>query len=654
MDIAMEPNVLQSWLDVRGHFEDLRELQDIACKDIMSPVEALVNKHKKNVADFVKFFREICHLLLELSRWLWSYKAQARPTVPNYNASRGEHSMLWQGLLENELMEARLLDKYRHLFTQTPHEPIALNRITDLLDAGLNRNYKLTEEGEAAVTVKGTCLVLSIVLQRLQGLRQQPNKVVLLALDTVFLDCDVDMVGRRLKLAVVAPHWEVVKPATSSPHVIDLSGEPGAPFEGAARAGESAEQEVAAEGAWLPADAERGELAAGRAGRRGHDGEPGRPGGPGGAFLGLGSRINNGCSLTISARGGRGSDGQRGGDGGHGEKGCDVEVAEEPKPDAKPSAKSQRLSKTAKRVYATGKAQVLKNFWVFKKTVQRFHGSPAGAGGPGGHGGCGGPGGRAGTVALLLEPGGAKSVHSVVVQVSDGANGDPGDGGAAGSLGDPGAGYEATYETWFGYWNTAQVFSDNLTTDDAALPANGVPGKAGAVQHPSGRDVREPAISFSDAEITSVVDKYLLYYRCTDAKCWSLLHPERVREALKFAKGLQDRGWRKLSRLPEPQPPGQRPRAESEPRILQSLAACVGLSDDKIADGVQVGDPDDDASSVSESKCTEAAPGWAEGDDDDVRSGRQAPTAGGFFYRFIFRFLVDLFRGAPAENVELD
>lgn len=218
--------------------------------------------------------------------------------------------------------------------------------------------------------------------------------VKIYALNAIFVDRDLNAIGDKLKLNIIAPKWEII-----GHRKIILDG----------AAGES--QRAAASGV---------------NGAPGADGKPGNPGGPGGSFFGIGDTFINSSNLTISARGGAGGKGQSGGDGGNGANGidgfmafnkgnCDVETTEE-------------IGFTVTRLHS----------WVEKGhnfTQFKVHGKKGGTGGDGGRCGVGGLGGFHGKVSIST----LSKAHGIQIKLgsstagTSGGLGKPGMGGLAGS-----------------------------------------------------------------------------------------------------------------------------------------------------------------------------------------------------------------------------
>lgn len=107
--------------------------------------------------------------------------------------------------------------------------------------------------------------------------------VMINALDTFFIDDDLNKTGNSVLLSIIAPKWEVIDKRKI---ILD---------------GPSAQQVK-----WDYAPSGIGKF---------KDGKPGKPGGSAGSFLGIGSEIINGTNLEIHVNGGIGCPGQYGGNG---------------------------------------------------------------------------------------------------------------------------------------------------------------------------------------------------------------------------------------------------------------------------------------------------------------------------------------------------
>ncbi|XP_022201077.2 uncharacterized protein LOC111057913 [Nilaparvata lugens] len=149
----------------------------------------------------------------------------------------------------------------------------------------LVRPNNITCENEGALVVHGFHIVLSEIdldgLVRSYCRKIKLKRVVLFAVDTVFLDENTSDGWRGVNLILAAPRWQVI-----GQRRIDLSGRPGA---------------------------EPG------------TGFPGKPGGNGGSFLGIGMHFLNGGNLRVHLDGGHGGSGATGVNGPPGAAGRNAE-----------------------------------------------------------------------------------------------------------------------------------------------------------------------------------------------------------------------------------------------------------------------------------------------------------------------------------------
>ncbi|CAB0036374.1 unnamed protein product [Trichogramma brassicae] len=133
------------------------------------------------------------------------------------------------------------------------------------------------------LTIKGSYVKLSDVSKFNCS---DANFIEVFALYKVFFDEDLDKIGKKVHLTIIAPRWDVI-----GNRKIKLDGAAG-----------KLHDELKA----------RNSVGSGN---KGEDGEPGLPGGPAGNFLGIGRFFTNPGNLYVSAQGGKGGAGQFGGDG---------------------------------------------------------------------------------------------------------------------------------------------------------------------------------------------------------------------------------------------------------------------------------------------------------------------------------------------------
>ena len=148
-----------------------------------------------------------------------------------------------------------------------------LRLLNDALNSALNHKMVKSCE-ENRLTVKGDFIKLSDVKKEIDACAKE--EVQIFAFNRIFIDEDVDQAGKKLKLSIVAPTWQVI-----GDHKIILDG----------HNARDPDQK-----------------------HDGQDGAPGFPGDPAGAFFGLNKEIQNGDKLKVSSVGGRGGRGQDGGD----------------------------------------------------------------------------------------------------------------------------------------------------------------------------------------------------------------------------------------------------------------------------------------------------------------------------------------------------
>ncbi|XP_018011522.1 uncharacterized protein LOC108668780 [Hyalella azteca] len=144
------------------------------------------------------------------------------------------------------------------------------------------------------LTIKGDSIKFSEAILEIANCKC--NTVEIFALNKIFIDENLNKIGEKLKLTMIAPTWEVI-----GKRVINLSGADGQLHNSTKARNGSTDWEN-----YSP---------------RGADGMPGFHGGPAGSFFGIGTTFNNGNMLTITASGGNGGSGQHGGDGEDGREG---------------------------------------------------------------------------------------------------------------------------------------------------------------------------------------------------------------------------------------------------------------------------------------------------------------------------------------------
>ncbi|MEW9824903.1 MAG: hypothetical protein AB2992_07200 (plasmid) [Candidatus Symbiodolus clandestinus] len=213
------------------------------------------------------------------------------------------------------------------------------------------------------------------------------SAVDVFALNAIFIDKDLQEIGSRLQVSIVAPRWQVIGART-----INLDGAPGIPY---------------------PSKAEDGRYPGGS----GSDGLPGLPGGAAGNFLGIGKEFiySRHLNLTITTNGGQGGPGQQGGNGAAGGQG---ELA------TKDDRRFKRIEFGKDRVHYPHRKDIAYNI---------FYGRPGGSGN-GGNGGVGGSGGINGSIKILKLDG-ISNAKGIMMSNLLGNSGIGGQGGDPGEVG---------------------------------------------------------------------------------------------------------------------------------------------------------------------------------------------------------------------------
>lgn len=214
---------------------------------------------------------------------------------------------------------------------------------------------------------------------------EKVSSLEIYALDTLFIDQDLNAFGERLKLSIVASKWEVI-----GNRKILLDGRDGG-------------FSYTAPGGFWP-------------GNDGHNGSPGLAGGSAGAFFGVAGLVVSGENLVISANGGKGGPGQSGGDGANGQNGIT-------------SAERKTCNLEAYR-NAGFEISVNDNCYIYpcKGDRGRVYGKYATKGGNAGSCGVGGQGGLKGEIFFT-------SVTKNSLPVKAATNGEKGRNGVSGQVG---------------------------------------------------------------------------------------------------------------------------------------------------------------------------------------------------------------------------
>lgn len=165
----------------------------------------------------------------------------------------------------------------------TKVNPHKLNALKRLLQQMLDENLIISCDA-GKLLAKGYNVKISDVVKA--ECWPSAKTIDIFALDTVYIDMDIDKTGAGVQLSIIASTWEIVNEKQ-----IILNGEDGKPHP-VAQAPNSVNIR------------ESGKI-----------GEPGLPGGSSGHFLGIGRYFSNGPHLKINANGGTGGPGQTGGNG---------------------------------------------------------------------------------------------------------------------------------------------------------------------------------------------------------------------------------------------------------------------------------------------------------------------------------------------------
>lgn len=262
--------------------------------------------------------------------------------------------------------------------------------------------------GEFLKSVGNIVLLSSVPILDNEGV----TDVEIFAGNKVFIDCDLDAVGKRLQIFIAAPEWEVV----GDHRQLILDGAEGHPYQYPAEDGDDS-------------------------GSNGKNGNPGQPGECGGNFFGIGDKMCNGKNLVVSSSGGKGGVGQAGGNGRPGLSGRDAET-----PGDQDKWFWESFSQMKKGLFkGTRKNGTELGFFClrnFERNAYTFPGEDGQEGGNGGDGGCGGIGGFPGDVSFL----GFKDDGLPLVVEKCGDCGEDGKGGKAGVGGNHGKSLEAIVE----------------------------------------------------------------------------------------------------------------------------------------------------------------------------------------------------------------
>ncbi|XP_065208854.1 uncharacterized protein LOC135837489 isoform X2 [Planococcus citri] len=269
-----------------------------------------------------------------------------------------------------------------------------LELVNKMLNLALKSNLSVSCDSKTLV-IKGQYVKLSDVPNIQNRECKTPLRYMdIFALNTVFIDANVDKNGEIKRFSIIAPVWDV-----QGVRRIMLEGLSGTAHD--------------------PAKAPDGA----NPGDRGADGKPGLFGRRGGNFLGMGEVFRNIQGLTVSVKGGRGGPGQNGGDGKVGRNGDDAvnDVYVD-----NCSAKS--------RNHAIKSSENVK----YRRAKVVLAGRDGQRGGDGGDGGTGGIGGNPGDIAMVSVDSPNTDdvgIHKVMENGSKGSDGRAGEGAAGGKFG---------------------------------------------------------------------------------------------------------------------------------------------------------------------------------------------------------------------------
>ncbi|KAL7290227.1 hypothetical protein TKK_0015930 [Trichogramma kaykai] len=223
-----------------------------------------------NVQQDISKYKEVTSQLLE--------QTQKAKREKNYDITKSLTNFL--NLIPGR-NAAQILDDLKGIQLDVPK----LEALEKLLSGALMHNsvdIQCNIESKK-LTIKGSYVKLSDVSK---SNCNDANFIEVFALYKIFFDEDLDKVGKKVHLTIIAPRWDVI-----GNRKIKLDGAAG-----------KLHDEFKARNSVGP-------------GNKGEDGKPGLPGGPAGNFLGIGRFFTNSGNLYVSAQGGKGGAGQFGGDG---------------------------------------------------------------------------------------------------------------------------------------------------------------------------------------------------------------------------------------------------------------------------------------------------------------------------------------------------
>ncbi|XP_014270226.1 uncharacterized protein [Halyomorpha halys] len=346
-------------------------LNIISNQSIKSHKSSLLAAGLSKLTEYLSDSHSFYHVLNAMYQRLEEFDVQK-----NRNKYSTIHVNEFSDLFESSLFkEVETILKENSDFRKMKLDRPKLKLLNTVLDQTLKYQIEQTIPEINTIMVKGMNVKLSDLSELLSN--KDIKFIEVYALHKIFIDTSLDLTGREMQMAIIAPVWEVVGGQS-----IILDGKPGMEhYSQKARSGE-------------------------QYGESGYDGQPGEPGGPAGNFIGIGKHYINEEYMHISANGGKGGRGQNGGDGADGYDGAHC-----PK----------------NCVAEKGSLFTV----IYNKDDEEYMG---GKGGKGGDGGIGGYGGSQGSI-YITKVGGESGVVQAKKNAQDGDPGGNGTGGRGGKGG---------------------------------------------------------------------------------------------------------------------------------------------------------------------------------------------------------------------------
>ncbi|XP_047735425.1 uncharacterized protein LOC108672709 [Hyalella azteca] len=353
----------------------------ISNKRLDTPSPSLPTIPLHEAATYLKELHKWYEFLNNLYKKLSTYEVQkykSKFNVANI-ADWGQESKL-QGIQITRHNFRQFLGKIKGLnvtgydeVAHTAADELRVEELRQVASLTLNKFNVFCQSDK--LTIKGDYIKLSDANLEIGICKRSTTEIF--ALNKIFIDENLNKVGEKFKLVMIAPTWEVIGRRT-----INLSGADAPPHN--------------------PRKASDGEGDGGR----GADGRPGLPGGPAGSFFGVGTTFLNGNMLNIVANGGNGGDGQDGGNGGNGSSGKspDSNRGYYEMHDSSYKCKNGNILGHSCRLY-------FPIIYSYDEHSFRIRGEAGVGGGVGGDGGQGGLGGRSG---LLQELRGLESQYHLL------------------------------------------------------------------------------------------------------------------------------------------------------------------------------------------------------------------------------------------------